>query len=88
MKNLITYEDFLIKEELDRSLVSDIKKHLEERLRAVVDYTKSSETFTLVGLKLTKESILENVLKEIDVTPTSIKIDKGSYDGNTEFKIK
>lgn len=88
MKNLITYEDFLLKEELDRSLIADVKKHLTERLRAVVEYTKSSETFTLVGLKLTKESILKNVLKEIDVTPTSIKIDKGDYAGNTEFKLK
>jgi len=88
MKHLPTYEQFRLNEELDRSQIAEIKKHLAERLRAEVEYTESSETFTLVGLKLTKESILKNVLKEIDVTPTSIKIDKGDYAGNTEFKVK
>jgi hypothetical protein len=88
MKNLPTYDSYLVKESLDRSQIAEIKKHLVDRLRAVVEYTESSETFTLVGLKLTKESILKNILKEIDVTPTSIKIDKGDYSGNTEFKVK
>jgi hypothetical protein len=84
-----SYQSYLIREELDRSEMAELKKVLTEKLRTVVDYTESSEVYTLKGLKLIDEKILQNVLKEIGWKATDYKIVKTSMTGgDTEFKIK
>ena len=84
-----SYQSYLIREELDRSEMSELKKVLTEKLRTVVDYTESSEVYTLKGLKLIDEKILQNVLKEIGWKATNYKVVKTSMTGgDTEFKIE
>jgi hypothetical protein len=86
---LESYQSYLIREELDRSEMADLKKVLTEKLRTVVDYTKSSETYTLKGLKLIDENILQNILKEIGWKATNYKVVRTSMTGgDTEFKIE
>jgi len=87
MKNLITYEQFLLEAD-DASKVSEIKKLVEEKLRTKVDYSESSGVFTMKGLLLINPKILENILSEIDVKAKNIsKPVKSQISGDTTFEI-
>lgn len=88
MRNLKTYEQFLITEALDRSKVSEVKKVVEEKLRTVVEYTKSSEVFKCVGLALKYPEVLEQILKDAGFEAKNIKLIGSEYSGDTEFEIK
>jgi hypothetical protein len=85
MLNLPTYEQFL-NEAIDNSKVSEIKKLVSEKLRTEVEYTESSGIFTCKNFSLCDNSILEDILKEIDVQPKKIKTT--GFNGSTEFEIK
>ena len=87
MRNLITYEQYLL-EALDTSKVSDIKKIVSEKLRTEVEYTKSSEVFTCKGLSLCDFSILEKILKDAGYESKNIKLNGTLISGSTEFQIK
>ena len=87
MKNLLTYEQFLL-EAKETSMVPEIKKLVEEKLRTVVDYSESSGVFTMKGLLLINPKILENILSEIDVKAKNIsKPVKSQISGDTTFEI-
>ena len=87
MKNLLTYEQFLL-EAKETSKVPEIKKLVEEKLRTVVDYSESSGVFTMKGLLLINPKILENILSEIDVKAKNIsKPVKSQISGDTTFEI-
>ena len=88
MLNIPTYEQYLITEALDSSKVSDVKKLVSEKLRTVVEYTKSSEVFKCVGLSLKYPEVLENILKDAGFEAKNIKIIGAEFSGDTEFQIK
>lgn len=88
MRNLITYEQFLIKEDLDTSKISDIKKIVSEKLRTEVEYTKSSGVFKCVGLALKYPEVLEDILKKEGYEAKNIKLIGAEFSGDTEFEIK
>ena len=88
MLNIPTYEQYLITEALDSSKVSDVKKIVEEKLRTVVEYTKSSEVFKCVGLALKYPEVLEDILKDAGFEAKNIKLIGAQFSGDTEFQIK
>ena len=88
MRNLITYEQFLLNESLDTSKISDIKKLVSEKLRTEVEYTESSGVFKCKGLALKYPEVLEDILKKGGYDSKSIKLIGSEYSGDTEFKIK
>ena len=88
MLNIPTYEQYLITEALDSSKVSDVKKIVEEKLRTVVEYTKSSEVFKCVGLALKYPEVLEDILKAEGFEAKNIKLIGAQFSGDTEFQIK
>ena len=88
MLNIPTYEQYLITEALDSSKVSDVKKIVEEKLRTVVEYTKSSEVFKCVGLALKYPEVLEEILKDAGFEAKNIKLIGAQFSGDTEFQIK
>lgn len=88
MKNLITYEQFLLNEALDTSKISDIKKLVSEKLRTNVEYTESSGVFKCVGLALKYPEVLKDILKEGGYNSKNIKLVGAEYKGDTEFEIK
>lgn len=88
MKNLITYEQFLLNEALDTSKISDIKKLVSEKLRTEVEYTKSSGVFKCVGLALKYPEVLEDILKKEGYEAKNIKLIGAEFSGDTEFEIK
>lgn len=88
MRNLRTYEQYMISEALDTSEVSEIKKIVSEKLRTVVEYTKSSEVFKCVGLALKYPEVLEGILKDAGYEAKNIKLIGAEYSGDTEFEIK
>jgi hypothetical protein len=88
MLNLPTYEQYLITEALDDSKVSDVKKLVSEKLRTVVEYTKSSEVFKCVGLALKYPEVLEEILKKEGFEAKNIKLIGAQFSGDTEFQIK
>lgn len=88
MKNLPTYEQYMISEALDTSEVSEIKKIVSEKLRTVVEYTKSSGVFKCVGLALKFPEVLEEILKDAGYEAKNIKLIGAEYSGETEFEIK
>jgi hypothetical protein len=87
MRNLPTYEQYLILEALDTSEVSDIKKIVSEKLRTVVEYTESSGVFKCVGLALKFPEVLEDILKDAGYEAKNIKLIGAEYSGETEFEI-
>jgi hypothetical protein len=88
MLNIPTYEQYLITEALDSSKVSDVKKLVAEKLRTVVEYTKSSEVFKCVGLALKYPEVLEDILKKEGFEAKNIKLIGAEFSGDTEFQIK
>jgi len=88
MLNIPTYEQYLITEALDSSKISDVKKIVEEKLRTVVEYTKSSEVFKCVGLALKYPEVLEDILKDAGFEAKNIKLIGAQFSGDTEFQIK
>ncbi len=88
MRNLPTYEQYMISEALDTSEVSEIKKIVSEKLRTVVEYTKSSGVFTCVGLALKYPEVLEGILKDAGYEAKNIKLQGFEYAGDTDFEIK
>tara|TARA_R110001606_G_scaffold318252_2_gene465070 strand:+ start:527 stop:802 length:276 start_codon:yes stop_codon:yes gene_type:complete len=91
MRNLKTYDEFisesLILEE-DKSVISDIKKLVSDKLRTEVEYTESSKVFTCKGLLLAYPNVLEDILSTIDIKPKKIsKPEKGQVAGDTTFEI-
>lgn len=88
MLNLPTYEQYMISEALDTSEVSEIKKIVGEKLRAVVEYTESSGVFTCKGLALKFPEVLEEILKDAGYEAKNIKLIGAEYSGSTEFEIK
>jgi hypothetical protein len=88
MLNIPTYEQYLITEALDSSKVSDVKKIVSEKLRTVVEYTKSSEVFKCVGLALKYPEVLEDILKKEGFEAKNIKLIGAEFSGDTEFQIK
>ncbi len=88
MRNLITYEQFLITEALDTSKISDITKLVSEKLRTKVEYTESSGVFTCVGLALKYPEVLEDILKKEGYEAKNIKLIGAEFSGDTEFEIK
>jgi hypothetical protein len=88
MLNIPTYEQYLITEALDSSKISDIKKLVSEKLRTVVEYTKSSEVFKCVGLALKYPEVLEDILKDAGFEAKNIKLIGAQFSGDTEFQIK
>jgi hypothetical protein len=88
MLNIPTYEQYLITEALDSSKVSDVKKLVSEKLRTVVEYTKSSEVFKCVGLALKYPEVLEDILKKEGFEAKNIKLIGAEFSGDTEFQIK
>lgn len=88
MLNLITYEKYLLTEALDESKISEVKKIVSEKLRTVVEYTKSSEVFKCVGLSLKYPEVLEEILKKEGFEAKNIKVIGAEFSGDTEFKIK
>ena len=88
MKNLITYEQFLITEALDTSKISDITKIVSEKLRTKVEYTESSGVFKCVGLALKYPEVLEDILKKEGYEAKNIKLIGAEFSGDTEFEIK
>ena len=88
MLNIPTYEQYLITEALDSSKVSDVKKIVSEKLRTVVEYTKSSEVFKCVGLALKYPEVLEEILKDAGFESKNIKLIGAQFSGDTEFQIK
>ena len=88
MLNIPTYEQYLITEALDSSKVSDVKKLVSEKLRTVVEYTKSSGVFKCVGLALKYPEVLEEILKKEGFEAKNIKLIGAEFSGDTEFEIK
>jgi hypothetical protein len=88
LKNLITYEQFLLTEALDTSKISDIKKIVSEKLRTEVEYTESSGVFKCVGLALKYPEVLEEILKKEGYETKNIKLVGAEFSGDTEFEIK
>lgn len=88
LRNLITYEQFLLNEALDTSKISDIKKIVSEKLRTNVEYTESSGVFKCVGLALKYPEVLEGILKDAGYDAKNIKLVGAEYSGDTEFEIK
>jgi hypothetical protein len=88
MLNLPTYEQYLISEALDTSKVSDIKKIVSEKLRTVVEYTKSSGVFKCVGLAIKYPEVLEQILKDAGYEAKRVELIGFEYAGDTEFEIK
>lgn len=88
MLNLPTYEQYLITEALDSSKISEVKKLVSEKLRTVVEYTKSSEVFKCVGLALKYPEVLEDILKAEGFEAKNIKLIGAQFSGDTEFQIK
>ena len=88
MRNLITYEQFLILEELDKSKVAEVKRIVNEKLRTDVEYTESTGVFKCVGLALKYPEVLEDILKKEGYEATNIKLLGFEFKGDTEFKIK
>lgn len=88
MINLITYEQFVLNEDLDKSKVSEIKKIVSEKLRTEVNYTESSGIFTCKGLSLCDFSILEDILKDAGYESKNIRLNGTLISGSTEFEIK
>lgn len=88
MLNIPTYEQYLITEALDSSKISDVKKLVSEKLRTVVEYTKSSEVFKCVGLALKYPEVLEDILKDAGFEAKNIKLIGAQFSGDTEFQIK
>ena len=88
MKNLITYEQFLITEALDTSKISDITKIVSEKLRTKVEYTESSGVFKCVGLALKYPEVLEDILKKEGYEAKNIKLIGAEFSGDTEFEVK
>jgi hypothetical protein len=88
LRNLITYEQFLITEALDTSKISDITKLVSEKLRTKVEYTESSGVFTCVGLALKYPEVLEDILKKEGYEAKNIKLIGAEFSGDTEFEIK
>lgn len=88
MRNLLTYEQFLITEALDTSKISDIKKLVSEKLRTKVEYTESSGVFKCVGLALKYPEVLEDILKKEGYAAKNIKLIGAEFSGDTEFEIK
>lgn len=88
MRNLITYEQFLITEALDTSKISDITKLVSEKLRTKVEYTESSGVFKCVGLALKYPEVLEDILKKEGYEAKNIKLIGAEFSGDTEFEIK
>jgi hypothetical protein len=88
MRNLITYEQYLITEALEKSKVSAIKKIVSEKLRTEVEYTESSGVFTCKGLSLCDFKILEDILDKEGFEAKNIKLDGSLISGSTEFEIK
>ena len=88
MRNLITYEQFLITEALDTSKISDIIKLVSEKLRTKVEYTESSGVFKCVGLALKYPEVLEDILKKEGYEAKNIKLIGAEFSGDTEFEIK
>lgn len=87
MKNLITYEKFLLLEEIDQSQIAEIKKVVSEKLRTEVEYTESSGVFSCKGLSLVDFTILEDILEDIGVKAKNIKLNGTLISGSTEFEI-
>jgi hypothetical protein len=88
LRNLITYEQFLITEALDTSKISDITKLVSEKLRTKVEYTESSGVFKCVGLALKYPEVLEDILKKEGYEAKNIKLIGAEFSGDTEFEIK
>ena len=88
MRNLITYERFLLNEALDTSKISDIKKLVSEKLRTEVEYTESSRVFKCKGLALKYPEVLKDILKEGGYDSKNIKLVGVEFHGDTEFEIK
>jgi hypothetical protein len=88
MKNLITYEQFLLNEALDTSKISDITKIVSEKLRTKVEYTESSGVFKCVGLALKYPEVLEDILKKEGYEAKNIKLIGAEFSGDTEFEVK
>ena len=88
MRNLITYEQFLLNEALDTSKISDIKKLVSEKLRTNVEYTESSGVFKCVGLALKYPEVLEGILKDEGYKSKNVKLIGAEFSGDTEFEIK
>jgi len=88
MINLITYEQFVLNEDVDKSKVSEIKKIVSEKLRTEVNYTESSGIFTCKGLSLCDFSILEDILKDAGYESKNIRLNGTLISGSTEFEIK
>ena len=88
MRNLITYEQFLITEALDTSKISDITKLVSEKLRTKVEYTESSGVFKCVGLALKYPEVLEDILKKEGYEAKNIKLIGAEFSGDTEFEVK
>lgn len=88
MRNLPTYEQYLILEALDRSEIAEIKKAVSEKLRTEVEYTESSGVFTCNGLSLVDFTILEDIIEGIGYEAKNIKINGTLTSGSTEFEIK
>ena len=88
MLNIPTYEQYLITEALDSSKISDVKKLVSEKLRTVVEYTKSSEVLKCVGLALKYPEVLEDILKAEGFEAKNIKLIGAQFSGDTEFQIK
>lgn len=88
MRNLITYEQFLITEALDKSKVSEVKKIVSEKLRTIVEYTESSGVFTCKGLSLCDFSILEDLLDKEGFKAKNIKLNGTLISGSTEFEVE
>jgi hypothetical protein len=88
MRNLLSYEQYLITEALDTSEIAEIKKAVSEKLRTEVEYTESSGLFTCNGLALVDFTILEDILKDIGFEGKNIKLNGTLIAGSTEFEIK
>lgn len=84
----MTYEQFLVLEELDKSKVAEVKRIVNEKLRTDVEYTESTGVFKCVGLALKYPEVLEDLLKKEGYEAKNIKLIGSEYKGDTEFEIK
>tara|TARA_Y100000385_G_C12916559_1_gene560599 strand:+ start:457 stop:735 length:279 start_codon:yes stop_codon:yes gene_type:complete len=92
MRNLKTYSQFIaesiILEEEEKSVISDVIKLVNDKLRTKVEYTESSKVFTCKGLRLQYPNVLEDILSTIDIKAKNIsKPIKGQVAGDTTFEI-
>jgi hypothetical protein len=87
MRNLPTYEKYLLLEALDRSEIAEIKKVVSDKLRTEVEYTESSGVFTCNGLSLVDFTILEDILEDAGYKAKNIKLNGTLISGSTEFEI-